>query len=156
MLIQYTYVDANTRRPLTEEPAAAGPVVPDVPGLAFDFANESEWPCLVPIFYGQCDDGADPITPGVLDVLTREIYEAARSAEMARRIERKKSEVRGFRGELLVRSDWTQLVDAPLTEDQKTEWRTYRQALRDVTGQAGFPESVVWPAAPGMTQPTLA
>lgn len=32
--------------------------------------------------------------------------------------------------------------------EQKEAWSTYRQALRDITSQAGFPDSVVFPTAP--------
>tara|TARA_B110000977_G_C10778932_1_gene377782 strand:- start:200 stop:481 length:282 start_codon:yes stop_codon:yes gene_type:complete len=36
------------------------------------------------------------------------------------------------RNKLLVESDWTQVVDSPLTTANKTQWATYRQALRDL------------------------
>tara|TARA_R110000803_G_C11913645_1_gene313539 strand:+ start:678 stop:959 length:282 start_codon:yes stop_codon:yes gene_type:complete len=36
------------------------------------------------------------------------------------------------RNKLLVESDWTQVVDSPLTTAKKTQWTTYRQALRDL------------------------
>lgn len=52
---------------------------------------------------------------------------------------------RSRRDMLLVMTDWTQLLDAALTQEQKDEAVTYRQALRDVTQQAGFPENVEWP-----------
>lgn len=58
------------------------------------------------------------------------------------------STIRNIRSGLLVQSDWTQLPDAPITEEQKTAWATYRQALRDVTTQEGFPNSVTWPETP--------
>lgn len=35
------------------------------------------------------------------------------------------------RNDLLAASDWTQMSDSPLTDAKKTEWATYRQALRD-------------------------
>ena len=41
--------------------------------------------------------------------------------------------LRGVRNALLSESDWTQLPDSPLTEAQRAEWATYRQALRDIT-----------------------
>jgi hypothetical protein len=47
---------------------------------------------------------------------------------------------------LLKESDWTQLSDVVLSN--KTAWATYRQSLRDVTKQAGFPNSINWPVAP--------
>lgn len=46
---------------------------------------------------------------------------------------------------LLVLTDWTQLPDAALTQEQKDEAVLYRQALRDISQQSGFPENVEWP-----------
>jgi hypothetical protein len=37
------------------------------------------------------------------------------------------------RNELLFKSDWTQCIDAPLSDTQKAAWRVYRQQLRDFT-----------------------
>lgn len=48
---------------------------------------------------------------------------------------------------LLGMSDWTQLPDVPLAT--KEAWAIYRQALRDITGQPGYPLDVVWPTPPG-------
>ena len=39
---------------------------------------------------------------------------------------------REIRNTLLLDSDWTQFTDSPLTDAKKTEWKTYRQALRDM------------------------
>jgi hypothetical protein len=47
--------------------------------------------------------------------------------------------VRDDRNAKLKYSDWTQVADAPV---DKTAWATYRQALRDITKQAGFPWTV--------------
>ena len=55
---------------------------------------------------------------------------------------------RAMRNQLLAESDWTQATDSPLTTEQKAAWATYRQALRDVTAQEGFPGSIQWPVAP--------
>ncbi len=55
------------------------------------------------------------------------------------------SQVRQDRNELLAQSDWTQLNDSPLTQEQKERYKIYRQALRDITEQEGFPLSVVFP-----------
>jgi hypothetical protein len=54
-------------------------------------------------------------------------------------------QVRIERNRLLLESDWTQATDAPVDQ---AAWATYRQALRDVPQQAGFPESVDWPLKP--------
>jgi hypothetical protein len=55
------------------------------------------------------------------------------------------AEVRTQRDRLLAASDWTQVADAPV---DRAAWAEYRQALRDVPEQAGFPENVVWPTKP--------
>ncbi len=43
-------------------------------------------------------------------------------------------------------TDWTQMPDIPQT--LKDLWQPYRQALRDVPQQAGFPDNIVWPTPP--------
>ena len=53
---------------------------------------------------------------------------------------------RATRDRLLVATDWTQLPDVP--QATKDIWTTYRQQLRDITEQAGFPTDIVWPIAP--------
>jgi len=50
------------------------------------------------------------------------------------------------RNKLLELSDWTQLPDVPIAKKQ--EWATYRQALRDVPTQQGFPFNIEWPTRP--------
>jgi hypothetical protein len=54
--------------------------------------------------------------------------------------------VRAERNALLASSDWTQLADVPIAN--RAAWATYRQALRDLPAQGGFPASVTWPEPP--------
>jgi hypothetical protein len=65
-------------------------------------------------------------------------YKASKDAEQAK-------SVRASRDEKLKGCDWTQVADAPV---DKAVWATYRQALRDVTAQSGFPWTITWPDAP--------
>jgi len=65
-------------------------------------------------------------------------YKATKDAEQS-------ASVRTSRNDKLAACDWTQLADS--TAD-KTVWATYRQLLRDVTAQDGFPWNVTWPEAP--------
>jgi hypothetical protein len=65
--------------------------------------------------------------------------------EIEQRREQKAASVRFERNQRLADCDWTQLADAPVDH---SEWATYRQALRDVTAQAGFPWNVEWPSQP--------
>lgn len=53
--------------------------------------------------------------------------------------------VRAERDRLIASCDWTVLGDAKTV---KADWRAYRQALRDVPEQAGFPYDVTWPVRP--------
>lgn len=53
--------------------------------------------------------------------------------------------VREKRNQLLTASDWTQIPDCTV---DKQAWAAYRQALRDITEQAGFPNDVVFPTPP--------
>ena len=53
--------------------------------------------------------------------------------------------VRQQRSTKLAECDWTQVADAPV---DKAAWATYRQALRDITTQAGFPWTMTWPESP--------
>lgn len=56
--------------------------------------------------------------------------------------------VKKQRDELLYKSDWTQISNNPLTPAKQEEWAIYRQQLRDITQQPGYPFNVVWPTKP--------
>jgi hypothetical protein len=47
---------------------------------------------------------------------------------------------RSKRDEELQRTDWTQAVDSPLTQEKQLEYRNYRQALRDLPTHENWPE----------------
>ena len=56
--------------------------------------------------------------------------------------------VRAERDRKLAACDWTVLADSPLTTAKKTEWKTYRTALRDIRAAEGFPHTMEWPTEP--------
>ena len=61
------------------------------------------------------------------------------------------NDVRVERNRKLSLTDWTQVTDSPLTEEQRIEWKNYRQSLRDVTDNLGVILStaeVNWPTTP--------
>lgn len=78
------------------------------------------------------------------DLIYREAIVSA-TVDEAARAEAEAVEVRAERDRRLRACDWTVLPDCPLTEVKKTEWADYRQALRDVPQQSGFPDAVEWP-----------
>jgi hypothetical protein len=55
-------------------------------------------------------------------------------------------DARQKRDQLLKESDWTQNPDVP--ESTSSRWVVYRQALRDITEQPGYPMEIVWPEPP--------
>ena len=64
-------------------------------------------------------------------------YQAGLDAEAA-------AAVRSRRDGLLAETDWIGLSDVTMSSD----WATYRQALRDVPSQSGFPHDITWPEKP--------
>lgn len=89
--------------------------------------------------FHETQDGPSAFTPE---------EEAQRDAEDAAweqgESERKATALRTERNRLLSLTDWRALADAVLTP----AWATYRQQLRDVPQQPGFPGSMVWPEVP--------
>jgi hypothetical protein len=65
-------------------------------------------------------------------------YKAMKDEEFA-------TNARSQRDKLLAESDWTQVIDAPVNQEA---WATYRQSLRNVPQQDGFPTTIVWPVKP--------
>jgi hypothetical protein len=60
--------------------------------------------------------------------------------------DQKWEQIKLWRNTELIRTDWTQLADAPV---DKAAWATYRQALRDLPAQGGNAEDAVFPTQPG-------
>ena len=65
-------------------------------------------------------------------------YQARLDTEAAER-------VRSERDQKLKDTDWMGMSDVTMSAD----WATYRQALRDVPSQEGFPHNIIWPTEPG-------
>ena len=55
------------------------------------------------------------------------------------------ADARKERDAMLVETDYTQLSDAPVNAQA---WANYRQALRDLPEQSGFPGDITWPTPP--------
>lgn len=88
---------------------------------------------LGPVFIDQVVDG---VTTTAAEQEAE--YKAMKDAEQAK-------SVRQSRDAKLAECDWTQVVDSPVN---KAVWATYRQALRDLTAQSGFPWTIEWPTQP--------
>ena len=64
------------------------------------------------------------------------------------RLERASESVRNQRDRLLTETDWVAVKHNELGTPIPQEWLDYRQALRDITEQTGFPDNVEWPQEP--------
>jgi hypothetical protein len=78
--------------------------------------------------------------------------EAMTEEELQAKSDSQAAQVRKQRDDLLAACDWTQLSDTPV---DKQAWATYRQALRDISTQTGFPWEVVFPNDPNYVEPTI-
>ena len=56
--------------------------------------------------------------------------------------------VKADRNRMLTDCDWTQMPDVNLSNTSKAAWAAFRQALRDIPNQPGFPFNVTWPNLP--------
>ena len=87
--------------------------------------------------------GAVPVKEGDSWFLLPTVRELS-AEQLAARYDAAAASVRGQRNSLLSQTDWTALSDVTMSPAMAT----YRQALRDITSQPGFPHSVVWPLKP--------
>lgn len=64
------------------------------------------------------------------------------------------AEARAQRDSLIAETDWTQVLDAPISAECREAFRVYRQALRDVPQQENFPYDIIWPEKPEVVKAT--
>ena len=94
-------------------------------------------------------DCADNALDAVLSIARAEAYNGEMTVED---VPLTADEARSERNKLLEESDWTQVLDAPIDAATREAYRAYRQDLRDITEQEGFPETITWPELPSVTK----
>ena len=57
-------------------------------------------------------------------------------------------ELRERRNQLLAETDKYMTLDYPISDEKRNKIKEYRQALRDIPTQSGFPKNVIWPEKP--------
>lgn len=92
---------------------------------------------LGPVFTDTTDEAGNVTSAAANEAA----YKAAKDADQAK-------SVRATRDSKLAESDWRVIKAAETSTTLDAAWATYRQALRDVTGQSGFPWAITWPDAP--------
>ena len=69
------------------------------------------------------------------------VYESAEKNNLAKA-------ARAKRDKMLESCDYLMALDYPISADAREQWRAYRQALRDIPQQEGFPDNIEWPVKP--------
>lgn len=92
----------------------------------------------------------DPLTENIIETAMTVVDGVAQInyAKEAASTADQKIRVRDHRNSMIERSDYMALSDVTMSD----EWTTYRQALRDVPQQEGFPANVTWPDQPDQTE----
>ena len=85
-----------------------------------------------PVFTDTKDDDGKTVTAATNEAAYKAKVDASAAAN-----------VRSQRDTKLAECDWTQANDSPLKA--ASAWTTYRQSLRNVPAQSGFPHTVTWP-----------
>ena len=62
--------------------------------------------------------------------------------------DRNAEEIRSQRDTILSESDWVVVKANETSTNVPDAWKTYRQELRDISSQAGFPNTITWPTKP--------
>jgi len=85
-----------------------------------------------------------------LDTKQKRPTDAEINAEVKRlEAEQPAKEARAHRDRLLSETDWVSIkYSVDMNTNVPTEWLEYRQALRDITEQSGFPNDIQWPEKP--------
>lgn len=111
-----------------------------------EFADETTWihleiPMEAVVAYLRVNKSKDKFT--IFEDLTKkQVY-------MKAKLQEKMDSVRNQRNAMLADCDWTQVTDAPLTDQQKLSWKKYRQKLRDITTTiTRYDQNVIWPTKP--------
>jgi len=130
----------RSEHPNTSFPDVLTPEI--INDFGYDPVLEGPRPTLIPPYQYAQRDGVEEING---QWFTKYVAAEPDADGKARMDEEQGKRVRQERNKRLQDCDWTQLPDAPV---DAVVWATYRQALRDVTSQQGFPWNVTWPVSP--------
>jgi len=109
-------------------------------GVVVDTHSENGYECHPSITWIDCDDKVkNGWTYDGSSFTTNEVQLTA---------EQKLNKLRSTRNSMLAESDWLIVMHKELGTNIPTAWKTYRQALRDITDSATSLDDVTWPTKP--------
>ena len=130
-----------------------------VNNYAVDVRTESPEGCFTPnivIEFGEIPDevqngwiltNGNWSTPVVYTPSAQEIADA-QAEQLAQKTAELAASIRQERNKKLEETDWVVIKNLELNANIPGVWEVYRQALRDITAQSGFPLTITWPDAP--------
>ena len=95
------------------------------------------------VYAFEADGSQDAFIPIGMAPISEAEADALRYPEPAP--EEKASAIRQQRDALLLATDYMMMSDYPMSEPARENLKVYRQALRDIPEQPGFPDEVAWP-----------
>jgi len=143
------HVDAKDGRPANEYPMRHGPAWPS-DALTASIVDRREYPAVI---VGTLPNEA-PVPAGATEITQAEHAELVKSfndwrdAYEQRQLELSAAQERDQRDLRLADTDWVVVYHTEKGTAIPDEWKAYRQALRDVPQQPGFPTEVTWPEKP--------
>lgn len=146
--MSYARVDGAT---VLEYPVHEGDIRLRYPSTSFPrpFVPPQDYVLVASTPQPACNWDEDVIAgdPALIDGSWQQTWQVvpADAAELEQRTQAQADAVRMQRQQLLAGSDWTQIPDAGVN---RSAWAAYRQALRQLPEQEGFPWSVAWPVPP--------
>jgi len=156
-LIQYPYTFGDL---MADSPYTNFPANTDLAAIfpVTDAAVQNGW-SLVPVEFlssPSFDESSQICTQDLNPTLVNNVWVlgwTVREMTVQERDEatsRKSVAVRADRDQRLSKTDWRVLKAYESGGTENSVWVSYRQALRDVPAQAGFPWSIAWPIEPGV------
>ena len=98
------------------------------------------------VYAFEADGSQDAFIPSGMAPISEAEADALRYPEPS--LEEKASVIRQQRDALLSATDYMMMPDYPISDTDRDALRAYRQALRDIPEQPGFPDEVAWPEKP--------
>lgn len=147
-VVKYPYTVGDLRR---DNPNTSFPKkVPEATMAAFGMlpVTHADTPSYDPMTQ-RIEHSSQPVLQDGSWVIAKTVV-ALTTDEITAKNDREALEMRKERDSLLADTDWTQMNDSPLSNEDKTAWATYRQELRDISDLDAWPylADEDWPVAP--------
>ena len=117
-------------------------------GITNSFLTDYNAKKVVDVSYNLATQKLKSVTPFIDGDYVKEFEAVSLTTDEKKKVDNSEWKgIRAIRDGKLKESDWTQVGDSVLDPSLQAEWKTYRQALRDITKQTD-PFNITWPTTP--------